>query len=98
MNIEYIKEIILISSLISIITCTFIQKTKFLIKNSKLIVIYSLFINIIISIYFCNLFTDISLKKSIFVGIISFIGADSIFKTFEGKLKLLSEIIIKKKD
>ena len=96
-HIEYVSELLMISTILSSITCTLIQKTKILIPKSKYIPIYSIIINIIISILFCKTFTDLKLLDSIWIGLFTFLGANSIYKTLEGKLTTHSEILERKK-
>ncbi len=95
-DIDNLRLYLIISIVISSITCTFIQKTKGLFKNSKYIVFYSLFTNIVVSILFCKTFTSIDLPISLWVGLFSFIGADSIYKSLEGKISTYNDIISKK--
>ena len=96
-NLEYLKQALIISIALSSITCTLIQKTKGLFKSSKYIVLYSLFVNIVISILFCKTFTNIDLPNSLWIGLFSFLGADSIYKTLEGKISSYTDIVEKKR-
>lgn len=91
-HIEHINELLIISMVLSSIICTFIQKTKSLIPNSKLVIIYSLIVNIILSILFCRTFTDLTIKDTIWIGLFTFLGSNSIYRTFEGKLKTHTEL------
>jgi len=91
-HIEYINELLVLSMILSSINCTFIQKTKSLIPNSKLVIIYSLIVNIVLSIFFCRTFTDLSIKNILWIGLFTFLGANSIYKTLEGKLKTHTEL------
>ncbi len=93
LNIDYLKELLIISITLSIITCTFIQKTKFLFKSSKWISFYSFIVNLIIGMIFCMTFTNITFPNSLWIGLFSFLGADSIYKTLEGKLSSYTEIV-----
>lgn len=96
MNTNNLQNLLETSILLSAITCTWIQKTKSLFKSSKYLVIYSFIVNMILGILFCNSYTDISFPTSLWAGIFSFIGADSIYKTLEGKLLSHTEIRAKK--
>lgn len=91
-NFDYLKELLLIAIALSTITCTFIQKTKFLFKTSKFITLYSFIVNILIGIIFSITFTSITFPQSIWIGLFAFLGADSIYKSLEGKLASYSEI------
>ena len=94
-NIDYLKLLLIISIAISSITCVFIQKTKSLFKSSKYIIIYPLVINVLTSILFCMTFTNISFPNSLWIGLFSFLGADSIYKSLEGKISSYNDIISK---
>ena len=95
-HIEYLKELIVISIALSAITCTLIQKTKGLLPCSKCITVYSFVVNMTIGLLFCISFTNISLPNSLWIGFFSFLGADSIYKTLEGKISSYSDIINQK--
>lgn len=93
LNLEFLRQSLIISIALSTITCAFIQKTKRCFPNSKCIWIYSLIINIIVGVIFCITFTNITFPESLWIGLFSFIGADTIYKTLEGKLAPYSEIV-----
>lgn len=95
-NIDNLKIFLIISIIISSITCAFVQKTKGLFKSSKYLTIYSFLINILISVLFCKTFTNINLPNSLWIGLFSFIGADSIYKTLEGRISSYEEITTRK--
>ncbi len=92
MSIDILKKVLLVSIVLSTITCSFIQKTKVGFKSSKFLVFYSFIVNILLSILFCKSFTDFNFLYSIWVGLFSFIGADTIFKSLEGKVNSYSEL------
>jgi len=71
----------------------FIQKTKGIFKTSKFIELYSAIVNIIFAIVFCISFTEISIINSLWVGLFSFIGADTIYRSLEGKLTSYTDLI-----
>ena len=96
LNFDFLQLALIISIALSSITCTFVQKTKGLIKKKEHITIYSFLVNIIISIFFCKTFTDMDLPNSLWIGLFSFLGADSIYKTLEGKLTTYTDIMNKK--
>lgn len=93
LNINYLKELLVISIALSAITCTIIQKTKFLLKSSKWITLYSFIINMIVGIIFSITFTSIKFPQNLWIGLFSFLGADSIYKTLEGRISSYSEIV-----
>ncbi len=86
MDIEMLKRVLFVAIVISTISCSFIQKTKTGLKSNKFLVLYSFAINILLSILFCKSFTNFTFMYSIWVGLFSFIGADTLFKALEGKL------------
>ena len=93
LNLEYLQQLLIISIALSTITCAFIQKTKKLLKKSKYIAIYGLFINIIVGELFCITFTNITFPNSLWIGFFSFIGADTLYKSLEGKLLPYKDIL-----
>lgn len=95
-HIEYLQQLLIIGIALSAITCTLIQKTKFLFKSSKFITLYSFIINMIVGIVFSITFTDVTLPTSLWIGLFSFLGADSIYKSLEGKINSYSDILNRK--
>lgn len=98
MNVDLIKELLIIAISLSVITMAFIQKTKGIFKTSKFIELYSAIVNIVFAIVFCLSFTEVSILNSIWVGLFSFIGADTLYKAFEGKINSFSDIVNKKEE
>lgn len=96
LNLDYLQKMLVIAIALSAITCTFIQKTKKYLPKSKYISIYSLVINLFIGVIFCVTFTNISFPKSLWVGLFSYLGADTIYKTLEGKITPYRELVTKK--
>lgn len=88
MNIDLIKELLLIAASSSIISVAFVQKIKCasLIKCSKCLIYVSFLISMSFGILFTLSFTEYKLADSVWVGLFSFIGADSLYKAFEDKL------------
>lgn len=97
LNLDYLRESLIIAVALSTITCAFIQKTKCCFKSSKYLSLYSLLVNIFVGIVFCYTFTEITFPNSLWIGLFSFIGADTIYKTLEGKMSSYGEITSKKK-
>ncbi len=98
MNIDLLKELLIITIVLSVITMAFIQKTKGIFKTSKFIELYSAIVNIVFAIVFCISFTEISIINSLWVGLFSFLGADTLYKTLEGKLASFSDILNKNEE
>lgn len=86
LNITLLKNILIISMASSIISTSLIQRLKEAFKKRKYIVIKSFIISMLIGISFSYCFTNISFINSLWVGLISFIGADAIYKAFEDKI------------
>lgn len=93
LDLDFLKDLLIISIALSVITCAFVQKTKLHFNSSRYLPLYSFIVNISIGIIFCLTFTEITFPTSLWVGLFSFIGADSIYKTLEGKLASYTEII-----
>ncbi|MBQ6135644.1 MAG: hypothetical protein IJI60_04950 [Bacilli bacterium] len=93
---QYLKQLLIISIALSAVTCTLIQKTKGLLWSSKYIVLYSFFVNILVGVLFCFSFTDIHFPNNLWVGFFSFLGADSIYKSLEGKISSYADITSQK--
>lgn len=95
MDYELLKQLLVIAIAVSVITCAFIQKTKGMFKSSKVISIYSFIVNMVFGVVYCLSFTEIPILISLWVGVFSFVGADTLYKSLEGKLKSYSDIIQK---
>lgn len=98
MNIDLLKELLINAIVLSVVTMAFIQKTKVIFKTSKFIELYSAIVNVIFAIVFCISFTEISIINSLWVGLFSFLGADTLYKALEGKLESFSDILDKKEE
>ena len=92
LKLEYLRESLVIAVALSTITCAFVQKTKCCFKSSRYLAIYSLFVNIFVGIVFCMTFTSIDFPNSLWIGMFSFLGADTIYKTLEGKVSSYTDI------
>lgn len=96
MNVDLLQKLLVIAITVSVIVCAFVQKTKGLFKSSKVISVYSFIVNMILGVLFCITFTDVSIDKGAWVGFFSFVGADTLYKSLEGKLKSHADLIEKK--
>ena len=96
LNLDYLQQLLVIAIALSAITCSVIQKTKSCFKTSKYLCIYSFIINMLVGIIFCYTFTNIKLPTSLWIGFFSFIGADTIYKSLEGKLASHTDLISRK--
>ncbi len=93
MELELIKQILIVSIAASIVSTATIQKIKEQLKSKKCLFFVSLILSIGIGIAFALSFTELSLINSIWVGLITWLGADMIYKSFEDKIfKKFSDI------
>jgi len=88
MNIELLKNLLIIAIGSSIIMTAFLQKIKegFNIKKGKTMIRISFVLNVTIGVLFALSFSEVSIFYSVWVGFFSFIGADTIYKAFEDKI------------
>lgn len=86
MDLELIKQILIVSIAASIVSTATIQKIKEQLKSKKWLFFVSLISSIGIGIAFALSFTELSLINSIWVGLITWLGADAIYKSFEDKI------------
>ena len=100
LNLDLIKEVLIVAMASSVITTAFVQKIKesFTFKKSNRLVIVSFVASMILGTLFALSFSDIGLKYALWSGVVSFIGADTLYKMFEDKIfKSFSEITEKNK-
>ena len=86
MELELIKQILIVSIAASIISTATIQKIKEQLKSKKWLFFITLLSSIGIGMSFALSFTDLSLINSFWVGLTTWIGADAIYKSFEDKI------------
>lgn len=93
MNLEIIKQILIVSIAASIISTATIQKIKEQLKSKEWLFFTGLISSVTIGITFALSFTKLSVINAIWVGLITWIGADAIYKSFEDKIfKRFSDI------
>ena len=93
MELELIKQILIVSIAAYIISTATIQKIKEQLKSKKWLFFTGLISSVTIGITFALSFTELSMINSIWVGLITWIGADAIYKSFEDKIfKKFSDI------
>ena len=97
MDWELLLQLLLIAGVESTITCFVIQETKGWFKSSKWIKLYSLFVNMVLCVPFCLTFTSINALMSLWVGLFSFVGADELYKSLEGKVKSWKDLVPQEK-
>ncbi len=87
LKLTILQQMLVVSIALSTITCALVQKTKRYLKCSSCLCLYSFAVNLVLGVLFCITFTSITFPESLWVGFFSFIGADTIYKSLEGKLK-----------
>ena len=87
-----LENLLLVATTSSTISVALIQKTKSCFKCSKHVCLYSFVLNMVLGIVFTITFTDVNIKYSFWVGLFSYIGADTIYKSLEGKLTSLKDL------
>lgn len=97
-DINLLQELLIIAIAVSVIAVAFIQKTKGIFKKSKWIELYSFVVNMVLGIVFCLTFTETSIVNSLWVGGFSFLGADTLYKSLEGKLSSFKDIVNKREE
>ena len=86
LNITLIKSVLIVSLASSILTTSLVQKIKENLKSKKYIQLISFVISMIIGPLFALTFSKATIIESLWIGLICFIGADTIYKTFEDKI------------
>jgi hypothetical protein len=88
LDLDLIKNVLIIAIASSIITTAFVQKIKesFAFKKSNRLVIVAFVVSMAIGTLFALSFSDIDFVNALWSGLISFIGADTIYKMFEDKI------------
>ncbi len=86
MNVDLVKELIIIAMASSIFSTGIIQKIKEQLKTKRFLFIISFVVSIVIGILFSLSFTNINIINSLWVGLITWLEADMIYKTFEDKI------------
>lgn len=97
LNWSLLQNLLIIAIACSSITVVLIQKTKKFCRNSHCITLYSLLVNLVLGFLFSQTFSNINYINSIWVGLFSFLGADTIYRNLEGKLASYTELIGSKK-
>ena len=93
LNLEYLQKLLVIAIALSVITCAIIQKTKGCFKTGKYLSIYSFIVNMIVGVVFSFTFTNIKFHTNLWIGLFSFLGADTIYKSLKGKLASYTDLV-----
>lgn len=93
MNLELLKQVLIVGISASIFSTATIQKIKEQLKSKKWLFFISLIISIGIGIFFTLSFTELKVINAIWVGITTWVGSDTIYRAFEDKIfKKFSDI------
>jgi Na+/melibiose symporter-like transporter len=98
MELELIKQLLIIAIGASIISTATIQKIKEQLKSKLWLYFTSLVVSIGLGILFSICFSEVSIISSVWVGLFTWIGADTIYKAFENKIFTPFSDIVKKDD
>ena len=97
LNFDLIKNILVVAIGSSVITTAIVQKIKETMSTKKYIGLISLGVSMVIGTLFAYFFSDLSLISCLWVGLCSWLGADTLYKTFEDKLftpfKKMNEVV-----
>lgn len=99
MNIELISEILVFAITSTFISTQLIQRLKenFKVKKWLPLAIVSLVISFSTGFLFAKSFSDLDIKMCIWVGVITYAGAEIIYQNFKNQLGLKSLTEIEKK-
>ena len=86
LDVALLKNVLIVAISSSIISTSLVQLIKEATLSKKYLLIVSFAISMVIGFLFSLSFTDLNIFDSLWVGLISFIGADTIYKTFEDKI------------
>lgn len=86
LNFDLIKQILVIAIASSVITTAVVQKVKELIKSKKYLWLISLGVSMTIGSLFAYSFSQLSWQNTLWVGLCTFVGADTLYKVFEDKI------------
>ena len=93
MNLELLKQVLIVGISASIFSTAIIQKIKEQLKSKKWLFFISLVISIGIGIFFTLTFAELDIIGAFWVGISTWVGSDSIYRAFEDKIfKKFSDI------
>lgn len=93
MNLELLKQVLIVGISASIFSTAIIQKIKEQLKSKKWLFFISLVISIGIGIFFTLTFAKLDIIGAFWVGISTWVGSDTIYRAFEDKIfKKFSDI------
>ena len=83
---ETLKNTLMVAMSAGIIVTTFVQKLKSVLPSKKHIIPITIISSLLIGIFFSLSFSNLNIYDSLWVCLITFIGADTIYKLFEDKI------------
>ena len=86
MDLDLLKEILIVGIGASIFSTATIQKIKEMLKSKKWLYFIAIIVSFGIGIAFSLSFSDLDIVNAIWVGLCTWVGADAIYKTFEEKI------------
>lgn len=86
MNLDLLKEILVVAIGSSIFSTATIQKIKEMLKSKKWLYFIAIIVSFGIGICFALCFSDLDIVNALWVGLATWVGADALYKTFEEKL------------
>ncbi len=86
LDVTILKNVLMVAVASSIISTALIQRIKESALTKSYLPIYSFIISMAVGICFSLTFSDLSPIDSVWVGLISYVGADAIYKLFEDKI------------
>lgn len=86
MDLDLIKQILVVAMASSIVSTATIQKVKGILKNKTLLYVLALIISFAIGTLFALSFSNLDIKNALWVGLITWVGADAIYQAFEDKI------------
>lgn len=86
LNDELIKSVLVVALSSSVVSSAIIQKVKECLNSKKHLCGLSFIISMIIGIFFALTFSNCNFMEALWVGIISWVGAGTIYTTFEDKI------------
>lgn len=86
MDLELIKQILIVGIGASCFSVATIQKIKECLKTKKWLNFIAFLVSFGLGLAFTYTFTDLSIINGLWVGLTTWVGADALYKTFEEKI------------
>ena len=86
MDLELLKQILIVGIGASCFSVTTIQKIKEGLKTKKWLNLIAFLVSFGIGIAFTYTFTELNIFYGLWVGLCAWVGADALYKTFEEKI------------